>query len=245
MTIDFELYLLKKPDFSSQVIKQFGMEHDPEYPVKDYKAYRWKPIKNEHHLWVYENTKPSIAVNAFYLMDGELDGESLASKVNELRMNNHFIPYSFIKKLRKDKGEISADQTLYSLLEQYPKLSRMFPELEPVWGVVRESHGAPVYQVSFEAKAYSSVELLAQVCRLARFMASAYKGLLWNEETREFGFPDVEKIQRNYSEAMGDLGFIAESKGAKLIIPGEKEEPEQPSDKCKIIPFPLKSIKPE
>jgi hypothetical protein len=246
MTIDFDLYLLERPDFDSPLVKEFKLELDPNYPVPDTRAYRFNPIKKEPHVWVYENLNPTRVDDSFYSIDEVFDEREMECQVDSLKKKGLSVPDVFIEKLRKENGNLIADEELYRILGQHPYLSTIFAELEPVWGTVKHSHGAPVYVVSFEAKAHASKDLLERVCRFGRFLTSNYDGIMWSPDTTTFGFPDINEIHENYSDVVWAAGELTEQKGGVLHLIGEKRKKERGEEKKpetgKLIRFPCKNI---
>lgn len=234
MTIDFEVYLNKKPEFDGPLLNELSLIPFPDYLGFGFNQYLWQSVyEDESSVRVTFHPDPFRGNNDFYCIEDCFDEEKFKQKVTKLKEKSIGV-LRVLDKIRKCNGDVEADEEMYRLLQHYPGLAEIFPELEPVWGIANHSKGAPTYQVYLEAKAYASKQVLDGMVHLGMSLASNYDGIMWSYY--KFGFPDIARIHEIYSEVLRDLEMKLSEEELEELYGPMQDGPL--SESCQIIQFP-------
>ncbi len=202
MTVDIGVYAKRKPDFGGFLQEDIGLALHNEEP--GYKIWRWYPVeeRRENPVYIVENSRPTAYSIGYF---------DASEEIVQVRRSGI---EPFIQHVDRNKGAVIADQELYRIFQQYPQLEELFPDVEPVWGLLKFTHGRPTYDVDLSTQIHAPQEVLGGMVNLARFFASRYNGIIWDEQTGKFGTPDAKEMYetssrgfRAFMELMDKTGF--------------------------------------
>lgn len=194
MPLDLDVYLKRKPDFEGFLREDVGLKPEGTHPRLKVRTYGWFPTNERRardFVYVREYFEPSLYPHVTY--DGCHD---IGNIVKETAREGIALPQDFIKKVKKDEDRMVADEEMYQILQNHQGLENLLREYQPFWGILRFSHGEPTYWVTLVAKLNAPKNVVTGMSRLAQFLATRYDGLVWDDQTGQFGKPEAETLHQ-------------------------------------------------
>ena len=205
MTIELNVYLKKKPDFEGFLIEDVGLELVETDSIYEFRKYKWSPTSRREagdNVYVVEYFESSLYSCLAYWSDQDID-----TVAQEKSRQGIILPQDFVRKVKKDDGELIADKEMYQILQNHPELENMLEKDQPLWGILKFTQGEPIYWVNLEGKIYTPQDILTSMSNLTQFLAARYDGIVWDEHTGQFGKPDAKILHQMGSAAFS--GFIS------------------------------------
>lgn len=203
MSLDLDVYLLKKPDIDS-LVKDPGLVENDEQLFEHGKIYR---LNNVFAVFD-EPLEPSRWSCSEYGMEGEYTIEEEAKRLKR-RKKKIILPKEFIDKVKQDN--IVADEQMYEILQKHPKLAKHLERLEPLWGILNLTKGKSAYGVRLTVHIAAHPETVDSMTKLAQVLAVRYDGIIWDDQTNEFNNPDPKRLNEIGMSAFGYISSVLEN----------------------------------
>lgn len=219
MTIDIDVHCKQAPEWNDLVAPLNWEETDY---LPNCACFKWIPKGCKSHIYIYfkrDSSNPEVYSCGYdketiddmvvaakekkiavpdgliqkFLRDNDLSEPIVTARVASAQDSGPNNPI-LVPATAEEGYSVKADKELYRFLCEYPDLMHAFPLLKTEFTLAKFSQGLPLHTVGLEAKVFAPREVIASMVGLASYFAKAFDGIIYEDQTNEFGIPDADRL---------------------------------------------------